>query len=128
MLIQAARLAASKIAVRAKFDLLLVVIVDADVGVGGGGTGVGGADDAEIDEVGIIVDSLGTSLSDKLFRLRVKFDCEIVEGSGIGSVEGSESDRERDFLSVLVVNCFRKEERSSISGDTNGGSVGDDDR
>ncbi len=109
---------------------MLIVIVDADVvgGGGGGGTGVGGADDAEIDEVRIPVDSLGTSLSDKLYRLRVEVDCEIVEESGIGSVECSESDRERDCLSVLVLNCFRKEEISGISGDTNGGSVGDDDR
>ncbi len=105
--------------------MLLVVTVDVDVGGGGGGggggTGVGGADDGEIDEVGIPVDSFGTSLSDKLFRLRV----DVVEESGIGSVECSESDRERDCLSALVVDCFRKEERSIISGDTNGGSDND---
>jgi hypothetical protein len=131
LLLQAARLAASKIAVRAKVGLLLFATVDVDVGGGGVGTGVGGADDddGEIDDVRILVDSFGTSLSDKLFRLRAKVDCEINEGSVNGSVEGSESDRERDCLSVFVINCFRAEERSRIeieSVDTNGRSVDDE--
>ena len=38
-----------------------------------------------------------------------------MEESVIGSVECSESDRERDCLSVLIVNDFREEERSSIA-------------
>jgi hypothetical protein len=107
--------------------LLLVVSVD-DCG---GGIGVAGADDGEIDEKGMLVDSLGTSLSDKLFRLRVKVVCKLEEGSDNGSVEGSESDRERDCLSVLMVNGFRDDERSSIavgSVNTNGISVDDEDR
>jgi hypothetical protein len=62
---------------------------------------------------------LATSLSDKLFRLRVKVVCKLEEGSDNSSVEGSESDRERDCLSVLIVNGFREEERSSISANTN---------
>ncbi len=60
------------------------------------------------------VGSLLTSLSDKLFLLRVEFE----EGSINGSVECSESDRERD--------CFRAE-RSSIEVESfvvkSGGSV-----
>lgn len=130
LLFEAARLAASKIAVRAKFDLLLVVSVDDDVD-DGGGTGVAGADDGEIDEVGIIVDSLGTSLSDKLFLLRVKLACEVEEGSVKDSAIGSESDRERDCWSVLMVNGFRVDEKSSIAVEsvcTTGESVGDEDR
>jgi len=46
------------------------------------------------------IGSLLTSLSDKLFRFRVEFE----DGSVNGSIECSESDRERG--------CFR-EERSS---------------
>jgi hypothetical protein len=42
------------------------LVVTVDVDVSGRGTGVVGADDDdEIDEAGIPVDSLGTSLSDK---------------------------------------------------------------
>ncbi len=82
---EAARFAANKIAVRAKFDLFIFAVV------------AGG----DIDELLIPIGSLLTSLSDKLFLLRVEFE----EGSINGSVECSESDRERD--------CFR-EERSSI--------------
>ena len=130
LLLQAARLAASKMAVRAKFDLLLVVTVDVDDGTVG--TGVGGADDdGEIDDVGIIFDSFGTSLSDKLFRLRVEVDCESKEGSVNNSADGSESDRERDCLSVFTINCFREEERSNrevASVDTNRGSIDDEHR
>jgi hypothetical protein len=124
-LLHAARLAASKIAVRAKVDLLFVGTVDVDAGGRGGGTGVVGADVEEI-EVRTTVDSFGTSLSDKLFRFRVEVECKIAEGSGIGSVECSESDRERDCLSVLIVNGFRAEERSSRSVDTNRGSDDED--
>ncbi len=111
-------MAASKIAVRAKVDLLFIATVDDD-GDGREGTGVGGADIEAIDEREIFVDSFGTSLSDKLFRLRVKFDCKILKSSGNNSVECSESDRERDCLSVLIVNGFLEEERSSISANTN---------
>jgi hypothetical protein len=97
LLLEAARFAANKIAVRAKFDLLVLVVV------AGGDT----------DELLTPVDSLLTSLSDKLFLLRVEFK----EGSVDGSVECSESERERD--------CFR-EERSSIAVESfviSGGSV-----
>ncbi len=126
-MLQAARLAASKIAVRAKVDLLFVVIVEDDDGRRG--TEVGGDGIEEIDEGEIFVCSFGTSLSDKLFRLRVKFDCKIVERSGNNSLECSDSDRERVCLSVvLIVNGFREEERSSTSVGTNKGSDKDKDR
>ena len=46
---------------------------DDDDGVDGGGTGVAGADVEEIEDGRIIVDSLGTSLSDKLFLLRISW-------------------------------------------------------
>ena len=78
-LLQATLLAASKIAVRAKVDLLLTIGVD---------------DDDE--EEGMFV-----------------------AGSDVGSAECSESDRERDCLSVLIVDSFREEERSSTSIDVN---------
>lgn len=48
-----------------------------------------------------LVDSLFTSLSDKLFRLRLEFEHESV----VGSTECSESDRERG--------CFR-DDRSIV--------------
>jgi len=108
------------------------VDVDVDDGNGGGGTGVAGADDdGEIDDIGIIFGSFATSLSDKLLRLRAEVDCEINVGSLNGSVEGSESDRERYCLSVLIVNCFRADERSNrevVSVDIDVGSVVDEDR
>jgi hypothetical protein len=67
-----------------------------------------------MDELFTTVGSLFTSLSDKLFLFRVEFD----EGSVIGSVECSESDRERV--------CFR-EERSRIEVESGVNSRGSGD-
>ena len=118
-------MAACKIAVRAKFDLALVVPVDDE----GSETGVDGEIDEEEEREAF--DSLTASLSDKLFLLRVELDCETEEESVSGSVECSESDRERDCFSILVFVCFLVEERSSVeieSVDTNGESVDNEDR
>ncbi|CAF1030714.1 unnamed protein product [Rotaria sordida] len=77
---------ANKIPNRAKFDLFVFIVVVAS---------------RDTDELLIPIDSLLTSVSDKLFRLRIIFKDESVNGC----IEYSESDHERG--------CFR-EERSSI--------------
>ena len=126
-MLEAARLAASNIAVRASVDLLFVVtveVVDEDDDDIREETGVVGADIEE----GIIVGSFDTSLSDRLLRLRVKFDCKIAERSDNNSLECSESDRERNCLSVLIVNGFREDDRSSASFNTDDGSDKDDNK
>ncbi len=113
-------------AVRAKFDLLVVVPVEA--ADDGGRTGVAETDDDGKDDTKIPTDSFCTSLSDKLFRFRGKVDCALKERSDTGSIDCSESDRERDGFSTFIVPCFREEERSGISVDTCVGSGGDENR
>ena len=112
-------------AVRAKFDLLFVAAVADDEEEG---TGVGGAEaEGETNGAGGTTGSLGSSLSDRWFRFRGNAAGGIEEGSINGSVEYSESDRERDCLSILLVDCFR-DERSSMAVGSDGDSVDDDDK
>lgn len=68
----------------------------------------------------MFVDSFGSSFSKQLFRLRGRVDCRLVVESNICSVDCSQSDCERVCLSVLMVNGFREEDRSTASVDTNG--------
>ena len=106
-LLEAALLVASNIAVRAKVDLLFAVTVD-------------GPEVADPNGEGMLVNSFGSSFSDKLFRLRGTTGCRLVAESNITSVNCSQSDCERDCFSILMVDGFREEDRSSASVDTNG--------
>ena len=130
LLDDAARLAAMRMAVRARLDLFVAraaVVEEVDDEVDER-SGVVGADEEPISDVVTPMDSLGTSLSERWFRFRANAPCGIEEGSVAGSAEYSESERERVCLSRWTAVCFLDERsiRAVESVGTSGGSTDDD--